>query len=84
MWVGSGRSTLCASANEELGTSADNNPRTLLVAPTSKVVGLRLQSERIEEQIGNIRVSPSVEDAVEVLLSLPQERPQQLVAEERR
>ena len=28
MWVGSGRSTLCASANEELGTLADNNPLT--------------------------------------------------------
>ena len=27
MWVGSGRSTLCASANE-LGTLADNNPLT--------------------------------------------------------
>ena len=60
MWVGSGRSTLCASANEELGTSADNNPLTLLVTPTSKFFGLRLQSERIEEQIGNIPVSPSV------------------------
>ena len=60
MWVGSGRSILCASANEELGTLADNNPLTLLVAPTSKVVGPRLQSERIEEQIGNIPVSPSV------------------------
>ena len=28
MWVGSVRSTLCASANEELGTLADNNPLT--------------------------------------------------------
>ena len=28
MWVGSERSTLCASANEELGTSADNTPLT--------------------------------------------------------
>ena len=28
MWVGSGRSTLCASDNEELGTLADNNPLT--------------------------------------------------------
>ena len=28
MWVGSGRSTLCASANEELGTLADSNPLT--------------------------------------------------------
>ena len=28
MWVGSGRSTLCASANGELGTLADNNPLT--------------------------------------------------------
>ena len=28
MWVGSGRSTLCASANEELGTLADINPLT--------------------------------------------------------
>ena len=28
MWVGSERSTLCASANEELGTSADNAPLT--------------------------------------------------------
>ena len=28
MWVGSERSTLCASANEELGTLADNTPRT--------------------------------------------------------
>ena len=28
MWVGSGRSTLCASFNEELGTLADNNPLT--------------------------------------------------------
>ena len=28
MWVGSERSTLCASANEELGTLADNNPLT--------------------------------------------------------
>ena len=28
MWVGSGRSTLCASANEKLGTLADNNPLT--------------------------------------------------------
>ena len=84
MWVGSGRSTLCASANEELGTSADNNPLTLLVAPTSKVFGLRLQSEWIEEQIGNFPVSPSVEDTVEVVLSLPQERPPHLVAEERR
>ena len=28
MSVGSGRSTLCASANEELGTLADNNPLT--------------------------------------------------------
>ena len=54
------------------------------MALTSKVVGPRLQSERIEEQIGNIPVSPSVEDTVEVALSLPQERPQQLVAEERR
>ena len=52
--------------------------RTFVVALTSKVVGPRLQSERIEEQIGNIRVSPSVEDTVEVVLSLPQERPQQL------
>ena len=60
--------------HEELGTSADNNPLTLLVAPTSKVVGPRLQSERIEEQIGNIPVSPSVEDTVEVVLSLPQEQ----------
>ena len=84
MWVGSQRSTLCASANEESGTLADNNPLTLLVALTSKVVGPRLQSERIEEQIGNIPVSPSVEDTVEVALSLPQERPQQLVADERR
>ena len=31
MWVGSEWSTLCASANEELGTLADNNPLTLLV-----------------------------------------------------
>ena len=29
MWVGSVRSTLCASANEELGTLADNNPLTV-------------------------------------------------------
>ena len=58
--------------------------RTFVVAPTSKVVGPRLQSERIEEQIGNIPVSPPVEDIVEVVLSQPQERPQQLVAEERR
>ena len=28
MWVGSGRSSLCASANEELCTLADNNPFT--------------------------------------------------------
>ena len=28
MWVGSGRKSLCASANEELGTLADNNPLT--------------------------------------------------------
>ena len=28
MWVGSERSTLCASANEELGTLADNTPLT--------------------------------------------------------
>ena len=28
MWVGSVRSTLCASANEELGTLAENNPLT--------------------------------------------------------
>ena len=28
MWVGSGRSTLCASAKEELGNLADNNPLT--------------------------------------------------------
>ena len=28
MWVGSGRSTLCASATEGLGTLADNNPLT--------------------------------------------------------
>ena len=28
MWVGSERSTLCASANEELGTWADNTPLT--------------------------------------------------------
>ena len=28
MWVGSGRNTLCASANEELSTLADNNPLT--------------------------------------------------------
>ena len=28
MWVGSGRSTLCASASEKLGTLADNNPLT--------------------------------------------------------
>ena len=28
MWVGSGRGSLCASANEELGTLADNNPLT--------------------------------------------------------
>ena len=28
MWVGSERSTLCASANEELGTLADNSPLT--------------------------------------------------------
>ena len=54
MRVGSEKSTLCASANGDLGTSADNNPLTLLVAPTSKVVGPRHQSERIEEQIGNI------------------------------
>ena len=29
MWVGSGRSILCAVANEELGTLADNNPLTI-------------------------------------------------------
>ena len=28
MWVGSVRSSLCASANEELGTLAENNPLT--------------------------------------------------------
>ena len=28
MWVGSARSSLCASASEELGTLADNNPLT--------------------------------------------------------
>ena len=28
MWVGSVRSTLCASANEKFGTLADNNPLT--------------------------------------------------------
>ena len=28
MWVGSERSTLCASANEEFGTLADNTPLT--------------------------------------------------------
>ena len=28
MWVGPGRSILCASANEELGTLADNSPLT--------------------------------------------------------
>ena len=28
MWIGSERSTLCASANEELGTLAENNPLT--------------------------------------------------------
>ena len=32
MWVGSVRSTLRASANEELGTLADNNPLTISVA----------------------------------------------------
>ena len=32
MWVGSGRNSLCASANEELGTLADNNPLTLSYA----------------------------------------------------
>ena len=30
MWVGSERSTLCASANEELGTLADNTPLTVV------------------------------------------------------
>ena len=28
MWAGSGRNTLCASANEQLGTFADNTPLT--------------------------------------------------------
>ena len=28
MWAGSERSTLCASANEESGTLADNTPLT--------------------------------------------------------
>ena len=31
MWVSSGRSALCASANEEFGTLADNNPLTPFV-----------------------------------------------------
>ena len=39
MWVGSGRSTLCASANEELGTLADNNPLTHSLS-TSVLVGI--------------------------------------------
>ena len=30
MWVGSVRSSLCASANEELGTLADKYPLTIL------------------------------------------------------
>ena len=31
MWVGLEKSTLCASANEELGTLADNTPLTSCV-----------------------------------------------------
>ena len=49
-------------------------PTFAVVAPTSKVVVSRLGSERIEEQIGNIPVSPSVEKADDVVFSLPQER----------
>ena len=37
MWVGSGRSTLCASANEELGTLADNNPLTVAAIAASEL-----------------------------------------------
>ena len=56
-------------------------PTFAVVAPTSKVVVSRLRSERIEEQIGNILVSPSVENTVEVVLCLPQERLRQPVAD---
>ena len=55
---------------------------TSVEASVSKVVGPLLHSGRIEVQIGDIPVPPFVEDTVEVVHSLPQERLQQRTVEQ--
>ena len=50
---------------------------TSVEASASKVVGPLIHSERIEVQITDIPVPPFVEDTVEVVYFVPQERLQQ-------
>ena len=57
MWVGSERSTLCASANEELGTLADNTPLTQDLENSLQQPPLCVEPSTPLQRAGNHRAS---------------------------
>ena len=73
MWVGSKRSTLCASANEELDTLADNNPLTVVsLVSQERVQQLTAEvpvefvslvsQERVQQRIAEVQLTGDVRE----------------------
>ena len=69
MWVGSERSTLCASANEELGTLGDNTPLTGYAPKIfddnhiSETTGIFIQESSSDSRLGMTRRSVTTPSA---------------------
>ena len=59
MWVGSGRSTLRASANEELGTLADNNPLTCTCSQYPTEAMLWIKEVEMVDSVEDLKSSSS-------------------------